>query len=493
MLATWAALATLAAEAGDIEIPQFKAYEQPTYSLVTHDKYIASQVVGQTARIDAFLTQQLSMPAHKPSLPTRILVIPYELTHRYFEVSDERQIDFVPARFANYLVLRHRSNSHEVRLELFHEYTHAFLRSQMNRYYPLWFDEGLATLISATRFDYSKAYIGIPFRYSGTWIPLERLFQLDRNSPEFHSEMQAGAVYFGSWSLVHQAFIGDQEFNKQLFDFLAALNNFNPMDKAVSKSFGMSLEDLDLRMRRYVQRTSQDYVVEVKIPPVKEPKIPPGRDMSEAESLELLSEAMLAAGTQPERLGELIDAAHGKAPDSPRVMALRMQLAVRDRDDTALSKRVAEYESRLSDPRVARAIGLALFERVRENKPEDSLSPADRERLGRRAFELLDRAVLSQPADIEAIWGHAMLAARFKKDLDVATKRLHSGLTIATNNADLAMALALIHEARGEEKQMVPFLVVTARMTADTAQREWALKRVNAILAAQAPASSSAR
>ena len=103
-------------------------------------------------------------------------MIPYDLSHRYFEVSDERQIDFVPARFANFLVLKYSSNSHEVRKELFHEYTHAFLRSQMQRYYPLWLDEGLATLIESSRFHYNKVEIGIPVRYPGPWIPLERLF-----------------------------------------------------------------------------------------------------------------------------------------------------------------------------------------------------------------------------------------------------------------------------------------------------------------------------
>jgi hypothetical protein len=491
--ALFAAMVALAASAAELDIPEFKSYEQLTYTLITHDEYTASQIPGQTARIDAFLTRQLATPVHTPNLPTTILVLPYDLSHRYFEVSDERQIDFVPARFANFLVLKHSRNSHEVRKELFHEYTHAFLRSQMKRYYPLWLDEGLATLIEASRFHYNEMEIGMPVRYSGTWIPLERLFQLDRNSPEYRSEMQAGAVYYGSWGLVHLAFIEDPAFNKQLFDFLAALNNFNSIEKAVPQSFGMSVQDLDLRIRRYVQQTNQEAFFQVKIPPVPEPKVPPGRNMSEAESLELLAEAQLAAGTRPERLAELIDAAHRKAPDSPRVIALRLRMAVRDRDDSALSRLVTEFEPRAPDPLVARAIGVALFERVRESMPGDSLSPADRERLGRRAFELLDRAVMSKPDDVEAIWGYAMLAARFKQDLPNALQRLNRGLTIATYNPDLAMATALVYEAQGEQKPMIPFLVVTARMTADTAQRQWAVNRVNTILAAQGPAPATAK
>ena len=165
--------------------------------------------------------------------------------------------DFVPARFANYLILQHSINSHHVRSQLFHEYTHAFLRSQMKSYYPLWLEEGLATLIGASRFHYTKMEIGMPVGAGSTWIPLARLFQIDRSSPEYRGEMENISIHYGSWALVHLAFIEDPAFNKQLFDFLAALNNFNPIEKAAPQSFGMSTEDLDLRMRRYVQKLNR--------------------------------------------------------------------------------------------------------------------------------------------------------------------------------------------------------------------------------------------
>jgi len=490
MFATWAALMTLVSTAAEIKVPAFKSYDQLTYRLVTHDAFTASHIPGQTARIDAFLSQQLATPTHKPGLPTTILVLPREVWLEYFEASDDMDSEFVPARFANYLLLQHSVNSHEISKALFHEYTHAFLRSQMNRHYPLWFDEGMATLIEYTRFEDTKAQIGMPILASTRWIPLSRLFQLDRSSPEYRSENQVFSVHYGSWSLVHRAFIEDPAFNKQLFDFLAALNNLNSIDKAWEKSFDISMDQLDLRQRQYIQKASLDAFFEIKIPRVPKPRVPAGRDMNESESLELLAEAMLAAGTKPARLAELIDAAGRKAPDSPKVLALRMLLAVRDRNDAALTRLAEENESRASDPLVARSMGLALFERVREDGTGDTLSPADRERLGRRALELLDRAVMSKPDDVAAIWGHAMLAARFKQDLPTALQRLNRGLAIASNNADLAMATALVHEAKGEEKEMIPFLVVTARMTANTAQREWAIKRVNAILSTQASASS---
>jgi hypothetical protein len=476
------------------EIPAFKSYDMLTYTLVTHDEYTASHIPGQTARIDAFLTQQLATPVHTPSLPTRVLVLPYKLTHRYFEVRDEVITDFVPARFANYLILTHSRNSNDIRDRLFHNYTHAFIRSQMRRYYPLWLEEGLATLVSASRFHYDEMEIGTPFDFSTPWIPLARLFEIDRDSPEYNGPKDNVSIHAGSWALVHRAFIEDEAFNKQLFDFLAALNNFNPLEKAVPQSFGMGVDALDQQMRRYEQSLARrtDAIFQVKIPPVPDPKSPRGRAMSEAESLVMLAEAMIAAGTKPELLGELIDAAHRKAPDSPKVLALRMQLTVRDRDDAALTRLLAESEPRASDPEVARGVGLALFERVRVTQAGDALAPADRERMSRKAFELLDRAVMSKPADIEAIWGYAMLAAQLKQDLAKALKRVDSGLAIADHNADLAMAAALIYEAQGEQKKMIPFLVVTARMTAEPKTRAWALGRVNELLAAQAAAPAAA-
>ncbi len=488
-----ASLCAAAASAADVELPAFKAYDQLTYTLVTHDQYTASEIPGQTARIDAFLTQQLVTPVHAPSLPTTILVIPEQMAHRYFEVDDDFLTDFVPARFRNFLLLEHSRNSHEVRFQLFHQYTHAFMRSQMTRYCPLWFEEGMATVVQLSRFEYTRMEIGRQIDRGATWMPVARLLQLDRSSPEYRDEMQILPLRHGSWALVHLAFIEDPAFNKQLFDYLAALNNLNPIEKAAPRSFGMSLEDLDARMRRYVQQTNLEAIFEVKLPPVSAPKVPPGRNMSEAETLELLAEAMLEAGTRPERRPELIDAAHRKAPDSPRVLALRMQLAARGRDDAALEYLLAQAEPRISDTLVARAVGLALFERVREVRTGDTLSPEIRDRQARRAFELLDRVVMSKPDDVEAIWGYAMLAAQLKRDLPTALRRIDSGLKIATNNPDLAMAAALIHEARGESKQMIPYLVATARMTRENKQREWAINRVNEVLAAQAAAPAATK
>jgi hypothetical protein len=471
------------ASAADPEIPESKAYELLTYTLVTHDKFTASQIPGQTARIDSFLTLQLATGVHTPSLPTWIWVVPPALWRKYLEPSESLESEFVPARFTNYVLLKYDVNSHEVRKALFHEYTHVFVRSQMKRYCPLWFDEGLATLIQYSNFHDTEVEIGMPIRTYLPWIPLARLFQLDRSSPEYHSEMNAEAVNLGSWAMVHRAVIEDPVFNKQMFDFLAALNNLNPIEKALPQSFGMSSQELDQRMRVYAQQNVQDAFFQVKIPRVSPPKVPPGRNFGEAESLVLLAEVMLASGNKAERLAEVIDAAHRKAPESPEVHALRMRLAARDRTDATLDQLLAEIEPRASDARVARGAGLALFERVRESKPGDTMSPKDRERLSRRAFELLDRAVMSRPDDAEAIWGYAMLAAQLKQDLAIAMRRLDSGLAIAKYNADLAMAAALVYEALGEQKKMIPFLVVTARMSSRTEQREWAINRVNALLA----------
>src|SRR5262245_20825082 len=131
-----ASLFAAAAGAAEPELPEFKSYDLLTYTLVTHDKYTASHIPGQTARIDAFITQQLATPLHTAKLPTWILVLPNDLAHRYFETRDDVTTDFVPGRFANYLVMEHRVNSHDIRKQLFHLYTHAFLRSQMQTYYP---------------------------------------------------------------------------------------------------------------------------------------------------------------------------------------------------------------------------------------------------------------------------------------------------------------------------------------------------------------------
>jgi hypothetical protein len=67
-----------------------------------------------------------------------------------------------------------------------------------------------------------------------------------------------------------------------------------------------------------------------------------------------------------------------------------------------------------------------------------------------RSFELLDRALMSQPDDVEATWAYAVLAAHLKRDLPTAARRIANANALLPSNPYLAQAAALVYKAAGE-------------------------------------------
>ena len=126
-------------------------------------------------------------------------------------------------------------------------------------------------------------------------------------------------------------------------------------------------------------------------------------------------------------------------------------------------------------------MGLALFERARNETPADSLTPAARTEISRRAFALLDQALTAGPADGEATWAYALLAARLGENLETALARLAFVRTLVHDNSDLAMATALVHEAGGNLGAMVPLLEEAALFANSAEKRRLANDRVTEI------------
>jgi hypothetical protein len=71
-----------------------------------------------------------------------------------------------------------------------------------------------------------------------------------------------------------------------------------------------------------------------------------------------------------------------------------------------------------------------------------------------------------------------MLAARQRRDLSASLLALYRVQRQLPDNADLAMAAALLHEARGESQDMIAALDETFRYSSNVDQRRWAKRRL---------------
>ena len=459
----------------------YKAYAQPDYTLITRDAKAVRRIPGEVAKVDRLLAKLFNRETRLAGVPAYILVVPHGIWQRYLNPGSAIVGEFLPGRFANYILLDSSLLDSEGYHSVYHEYTHLYLWTQIRGVHPLWFDEGLAVLVENTTFGPSTAKIDLPWSVTRSWsiplLPMERLLTIDKTSPEYRDTATSHSVHLQSWAMVHRGVIADRAFGKQMFDFIAALNEMQPVDQALQSSFGMNTAQLDASMRNYVRKLYFDIAkLELDLP--TPPALPQGRDMSEVEVLEFLAEVMFTSDYQPQRLASVIEAAQRRAPESASVHALRMRLAVRDRDDSALQRLLAEIEPRLTDPLAARSVGLALFERVRVPGGIPALLPGDADAMSRRALELLQRAVVAESNDIETVCAYATLAARLRQDVAHALERVQKTRTYQPSNGDLAMAAALLYEAQGDSQKVTPYLVDIIRFSNWDDQRKWAALRL---------------
>lgn len=468
MMRPLALLASCLAAAAGAETPDIgtlRLYETPSYSLVVADGVRPQLVARQIASFERVLARTLNREIRPTGTPTRIYIVSQAAWEQYLQPGPGIDAEFVPRRFSNLLLIDADLLPVKLREAVFHEYTHLFLHTQFRGLHPLWFDEGLATMMGATELRGRKAIIGTPpLRYRGRWIPLAKLFELTKSSPEYLSVTHSPEVHLESWGLVHRGLIDDPAFGAAMLKFLEALNRLVPVEDAAQDSFGMSLAALDTSLQRYVsQPLFREGVIE--LPSVDTPPLGKARKLDDLEASLHLARVMLDTGFNPRNVRELVTYAASLAPGSPDVTVLELRLALRDSDSPRAMSLLAKLPA--GEARLAREAALALV---------DGLDvPGHAE----RAYALLDGVLQADADDAEAAWGFALAAAHLKKGLEVALTRLERARERVPDNADLAMATALVYEAaEAPPGKMLPWFTDTWRYSGDPAQRLRALQRV---------------
>jgi hypothetical protein len=467
------AIATLlatSAQAREPNVKGFKSYAMPTYTLVTPDAGNAQHVPWPVVQSQAVLEKLFNREASAPSAPTYVFLMPVSVWRRYLQPGQGLNSEFVPGRFANYLLVCNTQYEVELRNAMLHESTHWNLHNQLGGFVPLWFDEGLAQIIEGANFFAAEVALGRtarPFQGVGGWIPMAELLVMDKTSSAYLNLDSNALVRAKTWALVHRGLIFDEKFGKQMFAFIAAQNALEPLDAAVQSSFGMTLRELDRDISSYNSKNVQ--LLRLDMTPAPVPALPPGRAMGEAESIEFIGEIMLASGFKSTRLPEIADALlrvpQGKSGES----ALRMRIAARDGDDATLTRLSGAIDQKNSDPTLLRGAGLALFERAADSRRGDQSV---------RALEFLDRALRVRPDDAEAAWAYGMLAAGLKRDLPAALERVAVTRSRLPANPHLARAAALLHEAAGDTSEMNQALQDALRLSKTPEMSAWAKQRL---------------
>jgi tetratricopeptide (TPR) repeat protein len=265
-------------------------------------------------RLRAVLLLLKPSPTARSPVPTSVYVFKSrEAMEPYLPRRDGKPANvgafFQESDDGNFIALSARWNSDPRRI-VYHEYIHDFLRANFPPQ-PVWYDEGLADYFSTFRSTEEEAQTGmiredhLQRLRNAVLLPLDRLFAVDRGSPEYNEELKQSIFYAESWALVHYLMRGNPDRTPQLGRFLVLLQQGRPRAEAFREAFHAGYDTIFSELVAYV-RNKRFFYNRLKF---SELKIP-----AEARTAPMRYEDVLY------RLGDLL--AHGTAdrlPDSERL------------------------------------------------------------------------------------------------------------------------------------------------------------------------------
>jgi len=256
---------------------------------------------------------------------------------------------------ANYATLSAAWNL-DPRPTVYFSFIYDFIRANYSKL-PLWYETGIAGYYSTFRTEGDEAQTGMisqgdlrELREGLMWIPLERLFAIERDSPEY-VDRQKKSVYFAeTWALLHYLMRGNEARTPQLSTFMTLLGQGKPQDEAFHEAFQTDYKTLYGELVAYVRNNTRYFYNRIRFSELKPP--------AEARVAPMTYEQVLV------RLGDLLASDKNRAADAERY-----------------------YQAALAaDPASAGALaGLGWLRREQEHKEE--------------AAELLDKAVASGTTD----------------------------------------------------------------------------------------------
>ncbi len=451
-------------------------YELPGYTLVAVDNAQLRRDMTKLPRLKRALELSLGIDVKPTGIPTYFYVVSDSVWDRYLEPTTGIPSEFVPTRFANYVIA---NNTRINRLGLFHEHTHLYLYNQMPGVYPLWFDEGLAMMMGRALYTGTKVEI-YPAKHGdeGGWVPTARILRATKSSPEYLSQKTLYSLHFQSHAMVYRALIDNPEFGKQVFSYLEAINNIASPEEA--EAILGNIDDLDFKMRAFVNEDGKKQVL-MDVESVPELTLPEGTPLSKLDSLLGIATICLDGGLHIDMVHELLDAAATEPGGAERVAPFRMRLAAHRKDDAELEKWYGVLSKDPGDTHSARAAGLALYERAQTLE----MGAARRTDLSTRSLTLLDQSLKARADDPEATWAYAMQAADLKRDMDVALQRLVPMFEKLPSNPDMALAAGRLMYARGDQNLM-PYATAVLRYSHSIEQKRWAAERISELKKKQA-------
>jgi tetratricopeptide (TPR) repeat protein len=195
---------------------------------------------------------------------------------------------FLRVEDASYIVMTGRLADTGV---VYHEYVHALMFDSAGGL-PLCFAEGFAEYYRSFRVlpDSRKFQVGLPIRAHATrlsaqFIPLEKLFAISQDSPEYNERDRQGVFYAESWALTHYLIHGEAgKYQARIPDLIVALRSGKAPAQAIADVLQISAARLEEQLRAYALKPDAMPAMEYVIPTALDTAAGmTGRALSEAE------------------------------------------------------------------------------------------------------------------------------------------------------------------------------------------------------------------
>jgi tetratricopeptide (TPR) repeat protein len=146
---------------------------------------------------------------------------------------------------------------------VFHEYIHKVVDGAADVPVPAWFNEGIAEFYSTARTKGLTAQIGFIIQEHLTFLqerglmPLEQMFAVTHDSPEYNERVKQGRFYAQSWAFVHSMMLADQgAHQKQLTAFVDRVSRGEAAPKAFQSAFGVDMQTAENTLKSYVRQNT---------------------------------------------------------------------------------------------------------------------------------------------------------------------------------------------------------------------------------------------
>ena len=324
---------------------------------------------------------------------------------------------------------------------IYHEYVHRLMADNMASQ-PLWFQEGFAECFSSMEIEGrdKKVRLGRAIREhvellnERRFLPLERLFAVTHDSPEYNEQEKQGIFYAESWALVHYMMFENEQRRNQFNAFLTALSRGTPAPRAFEDVFDMELPEFQKVFEAYIQQRIAWNLFQIQTPTgLDRSKDMPSKVMTEAEAEAHLGNMLMRIDRVPDAETHLAKAVKldPKLGSAQAIMG-RLQMEKGNNAEAAgFLKRAVEL-----DPN--NYLTHYYYASLLRRQKEPPLSDADRDTIRRE----LERTIELAPQFVEAT---EMLASEnLTRNVDIVktVELLAKALTVAPGRDYLTLQLA---------------------------------------------------